>query len=89
MEVYERRLGFCPESVHADRIYRTRENLRCCKERHIRLWRPRLGRQPNVTRENENRLRMQALEARQDELDRIAIEEMFARGNVISALGAS
>jgi len=38
--------GCYPESVHVDKIYRTRENLAWCKERGIRLSRLSLGRPP-------------------------------------------
>ena len=80
VEAYRRRFGVYPESVHADRIYRTRENLRYCKKHHIRLSGPRLGRPPKVTPENEERLRLEAIQARQDELDRIPIEGKFGQG---------
>jgi IS5 family transposase len=39
--------GCYPESVHVDQISRTRENLKCCKERGIRLSGLPLGRPPN------------------------------------------
>lgn len=38
--------GCYPESVHVDKIYRTRENLAWCKERGIRLTGLYLGRPP-------------------------------------------
>lgn len=41
---YHRLFGYWPESVHADRIYRTRENMRFCKERGIRISGRKLGR---------------------------------------------
>jgi len=37
VEAYKRRFGVYPESVHADRIYRTRENLRYCRKHGIRF----------------------------------------------------
>ena len=37
IERYYRRFGYYPESVHVDRIYRTRENRRYCKGKGIRL----------------------------------------------------
>jgi len=80
VEAYKKRSGVYPESVHADRIYRTRDNLRYCRKHHIRLSGPRLGRPPKVTPENEQRLRVAALQARQDELDRIPIEGKFGQG---------
>ena len=42
IEVYRNRFGYFPESVHADKIYRNRENLRYCKKYKIRLSGPRL-----------------------------------------------
>jgi transposase, IS5 family len=87
VEDYKRRFGVYPESVHADRIYRTRDNLRYCKKRGIRLSGPRLGRPPKVTPENADQLRLAALEARQDELDRIPIEGKFGQGKRRFGLG--
>jgi hypothetical protein len=87
VESYNRRFGIYPESVHADRIYRTRENLRYCKKHGIRLSGPRLGRPPKVTPENADRLRFEALQARQDELDRIPIEGKFGQGKRRFGLG--
>ena len=79
-EAYRKRFGVYPESVHADRIYRTRDNLRYCKKHHIRLSGPRLGRPPKITPENALRLQAEALQARQDELDRNPIEGKFGQG---------
>jgi len=80
VEAYKRRFGIYPESVHADRIYRTRDNLTYCKMHHIRLSGPRLGRPPRVTPENAERLKAEAVLARQDEIDRIPIEGKFGQG---------
>ena len=44
VEKYKEYTGAYPESVHVDKIYRTRENLRWCKERGIRISGPKLGR---------------------------------------------
>ena len=79
VEVYKRRFGVYPESVHADRIYRTRDNLRYCKKHGIRLSGPRLGRPPKMTPENANRLKAEIALARQDERDRIPIEGKFGQ----------
>lgn len=43
---YSLRHSCYPESVHVDAIYRTRENIRYCQERGIRISSPRLGRPP-------------------------------------------
>jgi hypothetical protein len=44
IERYRDRVGVYPEAVLADKLYRTREHLRFCKARNIRLSGPRLGR---------------------------------------------
>lgn len=87
VEAYKRRYGVYPASVHADRIYRSRDNLRYCKKHHIRLSGPRLGRPPKETPENAARLRVEALQARQDELDRIPIEGKFGQGKRRFSIG--
>ena len=46
IEAYRHFTGFYPESVHVDKIYRTRENRAWCKERGIRISGPPLGRPP-------------------------------------------
>jgi len=79
VQSYKRRFGIYPESVHADRIYRTRDNLRYCKKHGIRLSGPRLGRPPKMTPENMDRLKADAALARQDERDRIPIEGKFGQ----------
>jgi hypothetical protein len=87
VEAYKRRSGVYPESVHADRIYRTRDNLRYCKKHNIRLSGPRLGRPPKVTPENAARLQAGKIQAHQDELDRIPIEGKFGQGKRRFGLG--
>ena len=44
IETYKNRFGFYPESVYADKIYRTRDNLRYCKKYDIRVSGLTLGR---------------------------------------------
>jgi transposase, IS5 family len=46
VEKYRQRFGYWPESVHADRIYRNRDNLSFCSKHGIRLSGPMLGRPP-------------------------------------------
>jgi len=70
---YHTRFGHYPESVHADKIYRTRENRKFCKTHGIRLSGPALGRPPNEIDPQREIL------ARQDELDRIPIEGKFGQ----------
>jgi hypothetical protein len=74
IEGYRRRFGYYPESVHADKIYRTRENLRYCEGLGIRLSGPKLGR-PRKEVEREEKKQM-----RRDELERNAIEGKFGQG---------
>jgi hypothetical protein len=63
--------GFYPESIHVDRIYRTRENRAWCKERGIRMSGPPLGRpSTNISKSTKK----QALE---DERIRNSIEGKF------------
>ena len=74
VEAYRNFTGSYPESVHIDRIYRTRENRGWCKERGIRISGPPLGRPPaNVSPEKKK----QALE---DERIRSSIEGKFGQG---------
>lgn len=44
IEQFKRRFGHYPQSVHADQIYRTRDNLKYCRKRGIRLSGLPLGR---------------------------------------------
>ena len=87
IETYRRRFGHYPESVHADKIYRNRDNLRYCKKHKIRLSGPRLGRPPKQT--EESRYKIDALKkiARQDEIDRVVIEGKFGQGKRRYSLG--
>ena len=73
IEEFKRYTGFYPESVHGDKIYRTRENRAYCRERGIRMSGPPLGRPPaNISKEKKK----QALE---DESIRNAIEGKFGQ----------
>ena len=73
IESYHNRFGFYPESVHADKIYRNRDNRKFCKNRGIRLSGPALGRPPKQIDSQRE------LQARQDELERIPIEGKFGQ----------
>jgi hypothetical protein len=46
IEEYKKEKECYPESVHVDKIYRTKANRAYCKERGIRMSGPRLGRPP-------------------------------------------
>lgn len=74
VEAYHKFTGYYPESVHADRIYRNRENRAWCKEKGIRLSGLPLGRPPANVSKSKKR---QALE---DERIRNAIEGKFGQG---------
>jgi len=80
IESYRKRFGHDPASVHADKIYRTRENIRYCKSRGIRLSGPPLGRPKKVTEQNAQQLKKEKHVRRRDEIDRIAIEGKFGQG---------
>lgn len=73
VEAFKGRTGSYPESVHADKIYRTRDNLRWCRAREIRLSGPPLGRPMTEEAEREIQRRQQRL----DERIRIEIEGKF------------
>ena len=76
IKAFRQRFGHYPESVHADKIYRTRANRRFCKENGIRLSGPALGRPPALV-EKQRELKRQV---RRDELERIPIEGKFGQG---------
>jgi hypothetical protein len=72
-EDYFRVHGVYPESIHADKIYRNRANLRFCKEKCIRLSGPPLGRPPK----DEALRRALHRQWREDEQVRNAVEGKF------------
>ena len=81
VEKYKELTGYYPESVHADKIYRTRENRSWCKELGIRLSGPPLGRPPkNVSKE-------QKIIDRKDEGIRNEIEGKFGQAKRRFSLG--
>lgn len=74
VEAFKNYTGYYPESVHVDKIYRTRENRAWCKERGIIMSGPPLGRPPaNVSKEKKK----QDLES---ERIRNCIEGKFGQG---------
>ncbi len=83
VERYRRRYGYYPESVHADKTYRNRENRAYCKRHNIRLSGPPLGRRK---KDGEER-RYEAAIRRQDERDRIPVEGKFGNGKRRYGLG--
>ncbi len=80
IETYRQRYGRYPEVVCADRIYRTRENLRYCQEYGIRLSGPKLGRPFKESQKNRALLWERRRIEREDERTRIAVEGKFGEG---------
>lgn len=87
IERYKKRFGYYPSSVHADTIYRTRENRKYCKDRDIRLSGKPLGRPKKRTPENAEQLKAQKRLERQDECDRIPVEGKFGNCKRKGTLG--
>ena len=83
IERFRDRTGHYPASVHADQIYRTRDNLRWCKQQGIRLSGPPLGR-PSLDEAQQALLRQQA---RDDESIRVAVEGKFGQAKRRFGLG--
>ncbi len=75
IEEYRERFGYYPQSVHADKIYRTRDNITYCRDRGIRLSGPKLGRPEKYPDAATSKL--QAKQMRKDEIDRIPVEGKF------------
>jgi len=73
IERYHVRYGYYPESVHADKIYRTQDNRNWCKERGIRLSGIPLGRPPKDAEKNRARQK----QIREDEGIRNGVEGKF------------
>ncbi len=84
---YHKRFDMYPESVHVDKIYRNRENLRYCRKHRIRISGPPLGRPRKATPENQAELKATQQLTRQDELDRIPVEGKFGQGKRRFGLG--
>jgi transposase, IS5 family len=83
IERYRKRYGHYPESVHADKIYRTLANRMWCKARGIRLSGVPLGRPPKDVEKNRTRRR----QIREDEGVRNAVEGMFGKAKRRYGLG--
>lgn len=73
IEAYYEYTGYYPESVHVDKIYRTRANRAWCQERGIRMSGSPLGRPPkHISKEQKQ-------QAQQDERIRNQIEGFFGQ----------
>ena len=70
VESYRRCFGHYPARVLADTIFRTRENLRYCKERDIHISGPRLWKRPADLSVYHEQLREEWLESREREIER-------------------
>jgi len=75
VEQYRKVYGSYPESVHADKIYRNRENLQWCRQHNIRLSGVPLGRPPKDAALRSERKRQIKL----DEGIRNAVEGKFGQ----------
>ena len=73
IELYKKRFGYYPESVHVDKIYRNRLNRAYCKDHEIRLSGPPLGRPKKVDKDQQK-------QTKEDELARIPIEGKIGNG---------
>ena len=71
IERYKERTGHYPERVLVDKIYRTRENLKYCKQHRIRLSGPALGR-PKKDAEIDKKQNYI------DECERVEVERKFS-----------
>ena len=81
IERYHRRFGFYPESVHVDKIYRTRANRAYCKTHGIRMSGPPLGRPPKHVSAEDRK------QAAADEAIRNQVEGKFGQGKRRFGLG--
>lgn len=81
IEIFRRRFGFYPESVHADKIYRTRANRAYCKQHGIRMSGPPLGRRPQSVSAEEKK------QTADDEAIRNTVEGKFGQGKRRFGLG--
>jgi IS5 family transposase len=73
---YRERMGFYPQSVHADKIYRNKENRQFCQKFGIRLSGPKLGRPSK----DEEKIMKQKAQEYADEGARNIVEGRFGIG---------
>ena len=83
VEAYRKAYGHYPERVLADTIYRTRDNLRYCREHDIHLNGPRLGKPPKDPTIRKQELHLEWLESG----ERGDIERRFGIGKRCYSLG--
>lgn len=82
-EQYKTQYGHYPSRILADQIFRTRANIRYCKERGIHLNGRPLGRPPKDRERYEEQIRLE----RQEAGERNAIEGKFGEGKRRYSLG--
>lgn len=87
IDKYKERYGYYPESVHADKIYQTRDNRSYCKKHGIRITGKPLGRPVIETQENKKKIEEEKKQRYQDDIDRIAVEGRFGVGKRRYGLG--
>ena len=80
IEKYKEMFGYYPESVHADKIYQTRENKNYCKNNNIRMTGKPLGRPAKITEKNKEKLEQEKIQRYKDDIDRIIVESRFGVG---------
>ena len=76
IEKYKGRFGHYPSSVHVDKTYRNRENLKFCRSHGIRISGPPLGRPPKEMKDQKLLQR----QSREDEIARIPVEGKLGNG---------
>jgi transposase, IS5 family len=81
VEAFKKYTGYYPESVHVDKIYRTRENRAWCQQRGIRISGNPLGRPPKTMSKEKNK------QAQEDERIRNCIEGKVGQGKRRFSLG--
>ncbi len=87
IEADRRRFGHDPASVHADPIYRTRENRRYGHSKGIRLAGPPLGRPRKVNEATAEQVKQDQQQGRDDATARMAIAGKFGQGKRRFGLG--
>lgn len=80
VEAYRARHGHYPEVVLGDPLYGTRDNRRYLKGKGIRFAGKPLGRPKTVTEDNQEALRQDKAQRREEYLQRIPIEGKFGQG---------
>jgi IS5 family transposase len=77
---YRSRFGHYPKSVHADKIYRNRDNRKYCKKHNIDYPGQSLDVLQNLQKPMQVNLRLKSIQARKDEIERNLVEGKFGQG---------